>query len=167
MVSMVIMSMLIMRQPSRPDLELRRVQTRAFIDLGRIRHASERLVEGLLARAELADITPAQANALMVLVNARQPLTAAQLARELALSEVTVGRFVRAMEEAGWIERTRDPADSRALLLEPTARAREALPRYIRVSNDLLDQAFAGFDRDEVERIAAVLAKVRANLDPD
>ncbi len=161
------MSMLMNRHTDRPDLALRRRQTQALIDLGRIRHASERLVEGALARAELTDITPAQANALMVLVNARQPLTAAQLARELALSEVTVGRFVRAMEEAGWIERTRDPGDSRALLLVPTMRAREALPRYIRVSNELLDAAIAGFDRAEIERIAGILAQLRANLDPD
>lgn len=152
---------------TRPDLALRRLQTRALLDLGRIRQASERLVEALLTAAELQDITPAQANALLVLFNARQPLTAAQLAGELSVSEVTVGRFVRAMEQSGWIERSRDPSDSRALLLEPTARAREALPRYIGVSNDLLDQAFSGFDREAIEGMAEALAQVRANLVPD
>lgn len=152
---------------SRPELEQRRLQTTAMIDLGRIRHATERLVEELLRRAELEGITPAQANALMVLVNARRPLTAAQLARELALSEVTVGRFVRAMESSGWIERTRNPEDSRALLLSPTAKAREALPRYIRVSNALLDQVFAGFEPTEIEAMVHALTRIRTNLDPD
>src|SRR4051812_40196973 len=105
-----------MTDRSRPDLDLRRLQTQALVDLARIRSASERLVDGWLREQGLA-ITSAQANALLVLVNARHPLSQADLARELALSEVTVGRFVRAMEEAGWIERARDPEDSRVLLL--------------------------------------------------
>jgi DNA-binding MarR family transcriptional regulator len=150
----------------RPDLELRRLQTQALIDLARVRHASERQVESLLAEAGLTDITPQQANTLMVLFNAREPMTAAALAQQLALSEVTVGRFVRALEESGWVVRQRDPSDSRALLVSPTPRAREALPRYIQVSNALLDRAFAGFDEESCRRFAEALGLIRANLDP-
>ena len=157
------MSMLMNRKP---DLPLRRVQTQALIDLVRIRHSSEARVDELIAGAGLDRVTPAQANALMVLFNAREPMTAAALAHELALSEVTVGRFVRAMEEAGWLERRPHPDDSRAFLLAPTPRAREALPRFIDVTNRLLDTAFAGFDREEIEACARFLVRLRANLDP-
>jgi DNA-binding MarR family transcriptional regulator len=149
---------------SRPDLDLRRAQTQALVDLARIRHASERLVDGWLKDQGLA-ITSAQANALLVLVNARHPLSQAELARELSLSEVTVGRFVRAMEDGGWVERTRDPEDARALLLRPTAQARDLLPRFITVSNQLLDRAFAGLDDAAVDRITKCLARIRDNLD--
>lgn len=151
----------------RPDLDLRRLQTQALLDLGRIRHASERAVEQWLADAELDSVTPAQANALLVLFDARRPLSQAQLARALSLSEVTVGRFVRALEENGWIERERDPADSRCWLLAPTQKAREALPRFIGVNNRLLDSAFAGLDAAAIERIAACIRAIRRNLDPD
>lgn len=151
----------------RPDLELRRLQTQALLDLNRVRQASERRVEALLREAGLSDVTPAQANALLALINARQPLTAARLAQQLALSEVTVGRFVRSLVDAGWIERSRDPRDSRAWLLEPTAKARAALPRYIQVSNQLLDEVFAGFDRAAIVHITETLAVLRSNLDPD
>jgi DNA-binding MarR family transcriptional regulator len=149
----------------RPDLALRRVQTQLLIDLARVRHASELLVEGLLRDEGLTDITPAQANALMVLVNARSPITAARLAEALSLSEVTVGRFVRTMEAAGWVERRRDPEDSRAWLLVPTSRTRAHLPAFIRVSNALLDRAFATVTRDEVLRLASLLGDVRNRLD--
>lgn len=152
---------------ARPDLALRRLQTQALIDLTRIRHATERWAEEGFAEAGIEGITPAQANALMVLVQARHPLTAAALARELGLSEVTVGRFVRALEDGGWVERTRDPEDGRAFRLAPTARARASLPRFISVTNGLLDRAFAGLSAEEVARITAALARVRANLDPD
>lgn len=145
------------------DLELRRLQADVLLDLQRIRHASERRVGELLA-AEGLEVTPAQANVLLILIQKRVPLTARQLAAEMALSEVTVGRFVRALEEAGWLERERDPSDSRAILVQPTARARSALPRFIAVSNALQDVAFAGFDRAKIEAIAHTAARVRRNL---
>ncbi len=160
---MLIMSMLMNRKP---DLPLRRAQTQALIDLVRIRHSSEARVDELIGEAELERVTPAQANALMVLFNAREPITAATLADELALSEVTVGRFVRAMEEAGWLERRPHPNDSRAFLLAPTQKARDALPRFIQVTNRLLDTAFAGFTREEIEARSRYLTRLRANLDP-
>lgn len=150
-----------------PDLELRRLQTQALVDLGRIRHASERHIETWLAEEGLEAVTPAQANALLVLVNARRPLTQVELARQMSVSEVTVGRFVRALEEAGWVERTRDPDDSRAWRIAPTTKAREALPRFIAVSNRLLDAAFAGLDAQAVQRVTRCLATIRKNLDPD
>ncbi|MCB9684908.1 MAG: MarR family transcriptional regulator [Alphaproteobacteria bacterium] len=167
--SKLIMSMLTMSKltisDTRPDLRRRRVQTRAMIDLARIRHASEALVESLLREHGLEDVTPAQANALMVLIDARRSLTAAELARELSLSEVTVGRFVRALEAGGWIAREPDPTDARALRLSATPKTRELLPRFIAVSNALLDQAFAGFDEERIAAFAEALATVRENLD--
>ncbi len=159
------MSMLIMSKLTTPDLERRRLQTRSLVDLARIRHASEGIVEELLRRHELDDITPAQANALMVLIDARRTLTAAELARELSLSEVTVGRFVRALEAGGWVERTPDPGDARALRLSATARTRAALPRFIQVSNALLDRAFEGLDEERVRLFCETLAEVRDRLD--
>jgi DNA-binding MarR family transcriptional regulator len=162
------MSMLIMSKlttPLRPDLLRRRAQTQAFLDLARIRHASEGIVDDLLRANGLEGVTPAQANALLALIDARRPLTAAELARELSLSEVTVGRFVRALEAGGWVERTPDPADARALRLRPTARTREALTRFVRVSNELLDLAFAGMDEAAVDRLCGALAEVRERLD--
>lgn len=151
----------------RPDLELRRLQTQALVDLARISHVSERHVERWLAEEGLSDVTPAQANALLVLINARNPLSQAELARDLSLSEVTVGRFVRALQDAGWVARTRDPKDARAYVIAPTEKARLALPRFIAVSNRLLDLAFAGLDARAIERVTRCLASIRDNLDPD
>jgi DNA-binding MarR family transcriptional regulator len=152
---------------TRISLELRRLQTQALVDLARIRHASERHVERWLAEEKLEGVTPAQANALLVLVNARRPLSQAELARELSLSEVTVGRFVRALQDSGWVARERDPQDSRAYVIAPTEKARQALPSFIAVSNRLLDAAFAGLDPAAIERVTRCLASIRHNLDPD
>ena len=75
-----------------------------------------------------------------------------------------MGRFVRALETGGWLARERDPSDSRAILIRPTDTAREALPRFIAVSNALQDAAFDGLDRDTIARIGACTARILANL---
>jgi DNA-binding MarR family transcriptional regulator len=149
------------------DLALRRDQADAFLNFSRVLRQVERRVAQLLAEHGLADVTPAQANVLMVLFQAREPLTARRLAEAMAVSQVTVGRFVHALERAGWVERRPDPTDSRALLVRPTRRAFAALPRFIAVSNTLLDEAFAGFDPAAVRRIARTVERLRDNLSPD
>lgn len=148
----------------RADLELRRQQTEAFLLLSRLHQHLGRVVGELFGAEGLEDITPQQANALMILFQARAPLTARQLAEEMGLSEVTVGRFVKALESGDWVGRERDPADSRALLLRPTAKARAALPRFIGVTNALLDQAFAGLSQDETAELSRMVAVLQENL---
>lgn len=150
-----------------PDLALRRVQADAFVDLARIHRTIERRLAAMFEEAGLTDVTPAQATVLQVLVTAREPLTAREVARRLSLSEVTVGRFVRSLDQHGWLERRRDPDDSRAIHLLPTQRTYDELPRFLRVSNTLLDDAFAGFDRRAIEQLGRDVDQVRANLDSD
>ncbi len=159
------------------DLELRREQADIVLALTQIRRRVERRATELLAVEDkdwrvrlvaaegLGDVTSAQANALMVLFQARAPITARRLADTLAVSEVTVARFVRALEENGWVARTPDPDDRRAMLLVPTSKAKAALPRFAAVSNQILDAAFAGFDRAGIEALGRVVARVRDNLE--
>ena len=154
-------------RPARSELLRRRRQTGAFQDLARITRSMDRNVEAMFVEAGIRDITPAQANALMVLFEARHPMTARRLAAALSLSEVTVGRFLRALETNGWVERRRDPDDSRAILASPTQGAHELLPRFIHVSNTIMDQAFAGLDDAERESLFVAIRRVRENLSPD
>ncbi len=154
-------------RPPRSELVRRRRQTAAFQDLARIIRSMDRNVEALFVEAGIRDITPAQANALMVLFEARRPMTARRMAQALGLSEVTVGRFLKALETNGWVERRRDPEDCRAILASPTQGAHELLPRFIHVSNTIMDQAFAGLDATQREALFVAIRRVRENLSPD
>ncbi len=147
------------------QLARRRRQTAAFLDLARIIRSMDRIVDGGFAQNGLTDITPSQANALMVLFEAREPMTASRLADVLSLSEVTVGRFLRSLQNNGWIARERDPRDSRAMLVSPTAKARTHLPRFIQVTNALMDQAFEGLETSHLDTLLEGINHVRENLD--
>jgi DNA-binding MarR family transcriptional regulator len=152
---------------SEVDLALRRRQADTLLAASRLLRCVERHVARTLTAHGLADVTPQQANVLMILFQERGPLRAAVLAERMGLSAVTVGRFVHALDRAGWIVRRPDPHDSRAMLVAPTKKAFTALPRFIATSNALLDRAFSGFDATAVRKIARTTERMVANLEPD
>ncbi len=148
-----------------PDLRLRRAQTEAMLALGRGQAEIARRAAVLFAAdPALRDITPAQSNLLMVLFNARRPMTARELHRALGQAEPTVSRFVQALEKNGWVRREKSPDDARAMLIEPSAKARDALPRFIAASNQLLDCAFAGLEPGDVETLLGLVRRMTDNL---
>ena len=149
---------------SRADIVHRRKQADTALELSRINREMERLIQQLLEGEKLTGVTPAQANAMMILFQEKAPMTARQLARQMNLSEVTVGRFVRSLENAGWVTRESDPKDTRAILLRPSKKAYRAFPRFLNVSNALLDAAFAGFTKKEVETLGRLVERVRMNV---
>jgi MarR family transcriptional regulator for hemolysin len=152
------------RAPAHPAVRLRRVQADGYLDLAGVHALIERRVAGLFAEQGLVGITPQQSNVLLLLFQEKRPMTAREIARSLEVSEVTVGRFIKALEQNGWIERRPCPDDARAMFVEPTLTARRAFPLFCSVSNALLDEAFRGFEPEEIERQAAFLHRVRTNL---
>jgi DNA-binding MarR family transcriptional regulator len=148
----------------REQIALRRRQTEVMLAFSRVNQLILKRSGELLGDRGFQTITPSQANALIVLFNARRPMNARELARELAVSEVTVSRFLRKMEEEGWVERTPDPADGRSMLLRTTAYARSRFLDLAEVSNALLDSIFGGLAHADLDRLASVVQRVQSNL---
>jgi DNA-binding transcriptional ArsR family regulator len=103
----------------REDIAWRRFQTEAMLTFSRVHQQILRRTARRLEEAGIDGITPAQANALIVLFNARGPINAQALAAALGVTEVTVSRLLRRMEDDGWVERAQDPRDGRAMLAAP------------------------------------------------
>lgn len=75
--------------------------------------------------AELLGLSPGDHKALdMVARNA--PVSAGDLARHTGLSSGAVTGLIDRLEHAGMLERTRDPADRRRVLLQPSTRFERA-----------------------------------------
>lgn len=146
------------------DIQLLRIKIEGYLNLVRIHREVESRASELLDQAGIAGMTMAQATALLVLVQEGAPITAARLAGLLNVSAVTVGRFVRSLEQNKWIRRRRDPHDARAMLLEPTRKTFARLGRFFTVTDQLMQEAYEGMSDHEVRAAVKLLATIRRNL---
>ena len=120
-----------------------------------LRKAFDRLAVGL-------GVTRAQWKVLFKLTR-RPGLRQVELADMLDLEPITLCRIVDRLEEAGLVERTRDPEDRRAWKLHVTAQAKPLVDKLQAVGAELVGHAFSGIDPEEIEITRKVLARVREN----
>ena len=76
----------------------------------------------------MAELTPTAVSALAT-VERHGPLTPSELAAIERIKRPTATRILRVLEEAGLVDRTRDPADGRSSLVSVNAAGRERLRR--------------------------------------
>lgn len=93
-----------------------------------------------------------------------------QLADHTGLEPLYVSKLARSLETAGIVDRTRDPADPRAVRLSLTQDGQTVARRAIRVVHGLLDQLLGplgGFDGERTRAFSGELATLLGvSLDP-
>ena len=87
-----------------------------------------------------------------------------ELAERLDVEPITAGRIVDRLEEAGLVERQPDPGDRRAWRLFLTEKAEPISGKLRDLAEHMADEAFAGFDLEDLQKIRAQLALVRDNV---
>ncbi len=87
-----------------------------------------------------------------------------ELAERLDVEPITACRIVDRLEEAGLVERQRDPDDRRAWRLVLTDKARPIYAKLGDLAEEMAAEAFEGFSMDEMEAARAKLARVRENV---
>ncbi len=114
-------------------------------------------------RAAPLGVTRAQWRALAWI--GRQPgMRQVELADHLDIEPITLCRIVDRLEEAGLMERRRDPADRRAWLLHLTEKG-EPLVRDLRgLAASMADEVFDGIDPHAVTLVRETLARIRKNV---
>ena len=141
------------------------MQTDTFLGFAQIAGLAERHAQRLFEAHGMSDITPTQSRVLVILFQEQRPMTASELSQRMGLTEVTVGRFIRALRGAGWLTRDKHPEDGRAWLLRPTERAQRNLPTFIEVNNALLDSVFDELPAAEMTDLASAIERMRQRLE--
>ena len=147
-----------------PSLQHRLLQAETYLAIERILRSVKQRMEVRFEAEGLSDVTPQQAKVLMLLFQEKRAITGQEISERLALSAVTVSRFLRALEDNQWVARERDPRDARASLIRPTKKAYKALPQFIEVSNDLMDEVFGHLPSESFQQFADSVAKVQEQL---
>lgn len=149
------------------DFALRKLQWDCYMLTTRLTRIMEQRLIDRFREQGYTDMSISRLTALTILFQEREPTTAQRIAEVMGMSPVTVGRFVRALEEGGWVKRRDDPGDGRAFLVEPTQKARAKLHEFLGISDELMDKAYAGIETDEITRWTAHLERIVAGLEAE
>ncbi|HUH84851.1 MAG TPA: MarR family transcriptional regulator [Stellaceae bacterium] len=86
------------------------------------------------------------------------------LADILEIENITLGRLIDRLEEAGWVERRPDPNDRRARLLFMTDKVAPVMERMRALAEETRNEALDGLPSGQRELLLDMLTHVRANL---
>lgn len=114
-------------------------------------------------RASALGVTSSQWKVLLRL--AREPsLKQVELAERLDVEPITACRIVDRLEEAGLVERQRDPDDRRAWRLVLTPKAEPIVVKLRALATEMSGAAFDGFEEAEIIEMRSRLARIRDNV---
>ena len=114
-------------------------------------------------RAAHLGLTRAQWRALKR-IHDRQGLSQVELADELDMEPIAVGRVVDRLQKAGFVERRADPDDRRRWRLYLRPQAMQVMGDIAEVSATLRAEALEGLPADEIEAMLRALLHLRENL---
>lgn len=117
-------------------------------------------------RARLIGVTRQQWRTLSVLKR-HEGSNQGMLAELLEVEPITLGRMIDRLEEAGWVERRRDPGDRRVWRIHLTDAAQPILLQLKGIADSLFVDAAEGISADDQARLHALLEQLRDNLNPD
>src|SRR5690349_7677146 len=109
-----------------------------------------------------AGLSPSLISALAT-IDRHGPLTPSELAAHERVQRPTATRLLARLEDAGLVERARDPGDRRSSLISVSAAGRALLRRQRSRKNQYLARRLAALEPDDVatlERAAAILERM-------
>ncbi|WP_309610956.1 MarR family transcriptional regulator [Sphingomonas sp.] len=101
---------------------------------------------------------------LMLRLSVSPLLRQVEVAELLDIEPITLCRIVDRLEEAGLVERQRDPSDRRAWLLKLTTTAEPLLEKLRTIATELSAEAFDGLEMAHIDAVRSGLARIRDNL---
>lgn len=86
------------------------------------------------------------------------------LAEMLEVETVTLGRHIDRLEDSGWVERRRDPADRRVWRLHLAEKSRPMIDRLTELSGEVREFALTGLSKVDRDRLIESLLAMKDNL---
>ena len=114
-------------------------------------------------RARLIGVTRAQWRTLFMLKR-HEGINQGGLAELLEVEPITLCRMIDRLEEAGHVERRRDPSDRRAWRIFLTDQARPLIENLGEIAEGLTHDALFGLDAAQLAAVTEGLSAIRANL---
>jgi DNA-binding MarR family transcriptional regulator len=86
------------------------------------------------------------------------------LAEILEVETVTLGRHIDRLEDAGWLERRRDPSDRRVWRLHLAEKSRPMIDQLTELSSEIREFALTGLSKLDRDHLIESLLAMKDNL---
>lgn len=83
-----------------------------------------------------------------------------QLARHVCVDKCNVTRHLAKLEEAGYVERRASESDKRVMLVYPTRKLEDMVPKVREINRAWTDYVLEGLSPEEIQQFEATLLKV-------
>lgn len=83
-----------------------------------------------------------------------------QLARHVCVDKCNVTRHLAKLEEGGYVERRPSGSDKRVMLVYPTEKLEELVPRVREINREWTDYILDGLSAEETAQLEATLLKI-------
>ena len=110
-----------------------------------------------------AGFEQAQTIAVLNAVYRRGPVRVGAVAEDLHVDMSVASRQLAALEAAGHVERTSDPADGRSKLMAVTPAGEEALGQAHERMVDVFSTTVEDWSQEDLDSLAGLLARLRAD----
>lgn len=120
--------------------------------------AAKRIRRNQVSRLAPLGLTPAQARALRIIGRTGEPLHMTALAEHLDIVPRSATTVVDALEAAGLVTRSPDPANRRATLVTPTDEGSDALTGMTEARRAAAEELFATLSDPQRETLRDLLA---------
>lgn len=132
--------------------------------MSKIHQLSGRVFARKLKEHGIEQINPAQGRILFVLWQ-QDGIPIRELGRRTSLGKSTLTSMLDRLEQAGHLVRAPSPDDRRTILIHLTEKDRAMQATYDRVSDEMNDIYYDGFEQAEIERFETALGRILANLE--
>ena len=107
-------------------------------------------------------VSASQARVLAVLHFAKEPMKPSLVATLLFQETQSITGILHRIETRGWVRRSPDPNDRRAVGLELTDKGHEITAEIVKISQELYDELFgSALTAAEIRQVETMLKKVR------
>ncbi|MBQ3484303.1 MAG: MarR family transcriptional regulator [Clostridia bacterium] len=140
------------------------METKGGFLISRIRQAGSRRFDLLLNQAGIDAFNGAQGRILYVLWQ-QDGVTISRISSQTSLANTTLTSMLDRMEASGLIRREKSPSDRRAQLVFLTEAARALREDYERISDQMNEIYYQGFDEAEIRQLEGYLTRILDNLE--
>jgi DNA-binding MarR family transcriptional regulator len=132
--------------------------------ISRIRAKANRFIVGELEKHGIKGIVPSHGDILTVLFQAEE-CTMKELASRINRTKPTVTVLVEKLVDYGFVEKGKNPADSRVTLIRLTSKGAALKPVFDDISRQIDDLFYGDWPEDEAEIFEKKLRTIHLKLD--